>query len=102
MKLNIFKVPAKHAGSLRHALAEKGLTATAELDQDGRRVGFYDDAQRLLGTARAALEYQKPDGLLEDLPQRMADLQRTCYQVSEAVTSRYFVGATAATWQEGM
>lgn len=35
MKLNIFKVPAKHAGSLRHALAEKGLTATAELDQDG-------------------------------------------------------------------
>ncbi len=67
----------------------------------GRRVGFDDEAQRLLGTARAALEYRAPGRMLEDLPQRMTDLQRTCNLVSEAVTTRYFTGATAATWSGG-
>jgi len=87
--------------SMVHTLstAERALS---ELDQGARRIGFYDDAQRLLGTARAALEYQKPEGLLEDLPQRMAELQRSCFQVSEAVTSRYFRGAAAASWQGGV
>ena len=77
-------------------------TALADLDlAGGRRVGFDDEAQRLLGTARAALEYRAPGRILEDLPRRMTDLQRTCRQVSEAVTSRYFSGATAATWSGG-
>jgi len=76
--------------------------ALAELGTGGRRAGYDDDAQRLLGTARAALEYRPPGKILDDLPRRMFDLQRTCAQVSVAITDRYFVGATAATWQGGM
>jgi uncharacterized protein (TIGR04141 family) len=35
VRLNIFKVPANHVGPMRHALVEKGLTVTSELDQNG-------------------------------------------------------------------
>ncbi len=79
--------------------AEAALT---ELDfAGGRRVGFDDEARRLLGTARAALEYRAPGTILEDLPQRMADLQRTCSQVCETVTRRYLSGATVSAWSGG-
>ncbi|MDR1790429.1 MAG: alpha-E domain-containing protein [Propionibacteriaceae bacterium] len=71
------------------------------LDQNQQRVGFDDEAQRLLGTSRSALEYCPPDQLLHELTGRMADLQRTCVKVSEAVSAKYFSGAVAASWQEG-
>ena len=81
------------------AAAERAL---ADLDRDGeRRAGFDDEARRLLGTARADLEYRPRGRILEELPQRMADLQRTCNQVSDAVGARYFAGATVATWSGG-
>jgi uncharacterized alpha-E superfamily protein len=86
--------------SVVHSL-QAAESALAELDQGARRVGFDDDAQRYLGTARSALEYRPPNRILEDLPRRMAELQVTCRQVSEAITTRYFVGATAASWSGG-
>jgi uncharacterized alpha-E superfamily protein len=87
--------------SVVHNLAA-AEAALADLDfAGGRRVGFDDEARRLLGTARAALEYRPPGRILEDLPQRMTDLQRTCNQVSRTVTDRYFSGATAPTWSGG-
>ncbi len=81
------------------ALAEDAL---AHLDPGTRRAGFHDDAQRRLGTARATLEYQPPERILAELPQRMAELQRSCHQASEAITRRYFSTAAAASWQEGV
>ncbi len=86
--------------SVVHALttAERALT---QLDEGARRGGHHDDALRILGTARAALEYHEPELILEDLPRRMADVQRSCYRASEAVTRRYFSGSTAANWREG-
>ncbi|MFT4110927.1 alpha-E domain-containing protein [Propionicimonas sp.] len=88
--------------SVVHNLAA-AEAALADLDfAGGRRVGFDDEARRLLGTARAALEYRAPGRILEDLPQRMTDLQRICNKVSETVTQRYFSGATAATWSGGI
>ncbi|MFZ0529681.1 MAG: alpha-E domain-containing protein [Propionicimonas sp.] len=87
--------------SVVHSLSA-AETALADLDlAGGRRVGFDDEAQRLLGTARAALEYRDPGKVLDDLPARMTDLQRTCKLVSEAITQRYFSGATAETWSGG-
>ena len=67
----------------------------------GGRVGYEDEATRLLGTARAALEYRDPRRIVDDLPQRMADLQQTCNLVCAAITARYFSGATAPTWSGG-
>ncbi|MDR1851242.1 MAG: alpha-E domain-containing protein [Propionibacteriaceae bacterium] len=76
-------------------------TALRDLDRHEQRVGFPDDAQRLLGNARASLEFSPTDQLLVALPERMSAIQRMCNQVSEAVTDRYFTGAQAASWKEG-
>ncbi|MFT4218547.1 MAG: alpha-E domain-containing protein [Micropruina sp.] len=75
--------------------------ALADLGQTERRAGIEDAAQRLLGTARAELEYRPPGEVLLDLPSRMADLQWVCNQASAAISQRYFEGATAAVWRGG-
>ncbi|MFZ1410695.1 MAG: alpha-E domain-containing protein [Micropruina sp.] len=86
--------------SLVHTLAT-AEHALAALDTGERRAGIEDDAQRLLGTARAALEYRPPGQVLDDLPRRMSELQRVCNQASSAIAHRYFEGATAAMWRGG-
>ena len=40
--------------------------------------GYDDDAQRILGRARADLEYRRPADLLPDLPVHMARVQEAC------------------------
>jgi uncharacterized alpha-E superfamily protein len=85
--------------SLVHTLAA-AEQALAQLGHE-RRAGIEDDAQRVLGTARAALEYRPPGEVLHELPLRMADLQWTCNQASAAISQRYFEGATAAQWRGG-
>lgn len=40
MRLNIFRVPSDQRGALSGKLAEKGLTSTCELDQDGWKGDF--------------------------------------------------------------
>ena len=69
-----------------------------ELESTGQRVGFGDEAQRLLGRARADLEYRPLDEVLTKLPQEMERLQRTCTEAAEAVASRYFETADAISW----
>ncbi len=86
--------------SLVHTLAS-AEAALASLDTGDRRAGIEDDAERLLGTARAALEYRPPGEVLQDLPRRMADLQAVCNQAGAAISKRYFEGATAAQWHGG-
>jgi uncharacterized alpha-E superfamily protein len=67
----------------------------------GQRVGFQDEAQRLLGRARAELEYRSIGDIVTDLPNEMERLQRTCAAASDAVTHRYFAHAVAMSWQGG-
>jgi uncharacterized alpha-E superfamily protein len=87
--------------SVVHSLAA-AEAALAELNlAGGRRAGYEDESTRLLGTARSALEYRAPGRILEDLPARMTELQRTCSRASEAITERYFSGSTAASWSGG-
>ena len=49
-----------------------------ELGSSGHRVGFGDEAQRLLGRARADLEYRRFTDILGNLPVEMEKLQETC------------------------
>jgi uncharacterized alpha-E superfamily protein len=78
--------------------AEDSLT---QLDYHILRAGFDDEALRLLGTARTSLEYLLPERIMDGLNERMAALQQTCIEVSEAITKRYFSGAVAPTWHGG-
>ena len=73
----------------------------ANLEASGQRVGFQDEAQRLLGRARAELEYRSIADIVTDLPGEMERLQRTCAAASDAVTQRYFAHAVAMSWTGG-
>lgn len=88
--------PRSVVHNLRAAeLALGQLSTAAELR------GHEDEATRLLGTARAALEYRDPGRMLDELPARMGQLQITCNRASESIAERYFSGAVAASWSEG-
>ncbi len=86
--------------SVVHALT-RAEQCLANLEAGGQRVGFQDEAQRLLGRTRAELEYRSIGDIVTDLPGEMERLQRTCAAASDAVTQRYFAHAVAVSWQEG-
>ncbi|SIS07915.1 alpha-E domain-containing protein [Williamsia sterculiae] len=86
--------------SVFHAitLAEECLM---ELDnRPNSRIGARAEAQRLLGRARSALEFMRPGMLLDDLQERLLDLQDTCRDVNEAVTAQYFHVAPYVAWTD--
>lgn len=71
------------------------------LEPGGQRAGFGDEAQRLLGRARAELEYRPLADILRRLPAEMREVQRTCTLATEAISRRYFEGAVAMRWLGG-
>jgi len=71
------------------------------LESSGSRAGFSDEAQRLLGRARAELEYRPLADIVQSLPHDMEQLQRTCTLATDAISRRYFEGAVAMTWLGG-
>ncbi|MBW8172292.1 alpha-E domain-containing protein [Ornithinimicrobium sp. Arc0846-15] len=76
--------------------------ALVNLDVGERRAGFTGDAMRLIGRARAELEFRALSDVMSDLPARMTSLQRTCSEANDAVAQRYFVGANPVTWHSGV
>jgi len=67
-------------------------------DRPGSSVAGGGDARRLLGRARADLEYQTVPELLEDLPRQMQRVQQACSAASRAVSSRYFPSGVTTSW----
>ena len=86
--------------SIVHTLTQ-AESALGNLDVGERRAGFEGDASRLLGKARAELEYRPLSEILADLPGQMTRLQQTCSQASDAISDRYFEGAAALQWHGG-
>ena len=86
--------------SVVHALttAEDCLTA---LDSSTQRAGFGGEASRLLGRARADLEYRPLSDILADLPEEMERIQLCCSEASDAVSASYFSPAVVSSWQGG-
>ncbi|NHN55332.1 alpha-E domain-containing protein [Calidifontibacter sp. DB0510] len=71
------------------------------LDPRQRRVGFGGDAARIIGRARARMDYLSLTELLSDLAGEMSALQSMCGEATEAVAHRYFEGAVAPEWLGG-
>jgi uncharacterized alpha-E superfamily protein len=57
-----------------------------------------DAGRRIVGRARNELEFRSVDELVEDMPDILASLQRTCSAASEAVTARYFAREAPPSW----
>ncbi|MDG4833333.1 alpha-E domain-containing protein [Solwaraspora sp. WMMD1047] len=66
--------------------------------QSGGRAGVATDAQRIVGRARTSLEFRGADELLDDLGAVLTSLERTCSQVNDAVSRRYFRQTKAVAW----
>ncbi len=70
----------------------------AMLDPEAGRSGVADEARRLLGRARADLEFRNPGDLLGDFSADLEGLQATCSLVNEAIAVRYFPRIAQLTW----
>ncbi len=80
------------------SIAESCLT---DLEPDPGRAGVATDAQRIVGRARTNLEFRGADELIDDLAPVLASLEKTCSQVNDAVSRRYFRQTTAVNWVRG-
>jgi uncharacterized alpha-E superfamily protein len=79
-------------------LAEHSLDEL--MNRPHNRLGATAEAQRLLGRARSELEFLRPGVLLESLELRLADLQKTCHDVGEALALQYFHSAPWVAWHD--
>ena len=75
--------------------AEKCLT---NLNPAYRRVGFINDASRIVGQARTFLEFHQTDDLMSELPEHMERVQKACAQASDAISRTYFSQADELAW----
>ncbi|MGQ0630716.1 MAG: alpha-E domain-containing protein [Sporichthyaceae bacterium] len=71
------------------------------LDPVAGRSGFADDARRMLGRARADLEFRSPGDLLANFSADLEALQATCSTVSDAIAERYFPRLLQEGWSAG-
>ncbi|MFI7608266.1 alpha-E domain-containing protein [Micromonospora sp. NPDC049366] len=69
-----------------------------ELEPGPGRAGVTTEAQRIVGRARTGLEFRGAEDLIGDLPAVLVGLGRTCSQVNDAVSRRYFRHPAAVSW----
>jgi uncharacterized alpha-E superfamily protein len=84
--------------SVFHALAT-AEQCLGELDPSSARAGVDDEGRRIVGKARADLEFRRVDDLLRDLPDYLTVLQERCAAASDAVADRYFRFNTSVPWR---
>ena len=73
-------------------------TCLTGLEPATGRVGVQDEASRLLGRRRTDLEYQDPGALVGNLAGVLSDLQATCAEVGEALTTKHFQAGHTLGW----
>ena len=78
------------------ATAEDCLSA---LGTDRGRLASGDEARRILGRARSALEHRQIDELLDELPGHLDRLQHACSQAALAVAERFFHREAELEWR---
>ncbi|WP_427016393.1 alpha-E domain-containing protein [Pseudarthrobacter sp. P1] len=70
----------------------------AKLDPSAQRVGFLNDARRIVGQARTFLEFHRTDNLLPELPEHMERVQEAVAQASDAISRKYFNQSVDLEW----
>ena len=84
------------------AALEQAEACLADLERstvrDAARIGVAGEAHRIVGRARTMLEFMAAPDLLNSLPERLEDLQRTCSAASAAVTHRFFTEQAPQVW----
>ena len=78
--------------------------ATAEeclgvLDQQQSRTGGGEEAKRIMGRARARLEYETISDIIQHLPTQLRDVQAACRDASSAIATTYFQRDATLAWR---
>jgi hypothetical protein len=76
--------------ALRAVHAAPGRACLAELDTSSGRAGVGDEARRVLGRARNALEFGRVQDLLVDFSSQLRALPNACAEAGDAVRRRFF------------
>jgi uncharacterized alpha-E superfamily protein len=84
--------------SVFHALSVGEAALVRLVPASGRSV-LDEPGRRSIGRARTDLEYLSATNLLDDLPERLRDLEQTVSMVSEEVTRRLFAGSVPLAWR---
>jgi uncharacterized alpha-E superfamily protein len=92
----------RDAGFPRSAFASLTVASSCLSDLADRSQRSIEEPWRLLGRARADLEFAAPDELLADLPVRLVKLQAACSEISDAITRHYFSYELPTRWRTGL
>ncbi len=71
----------------------------AALEQQQSRTGAGEEAKRIVGRARTALEYQTVDEIILRLPGHLHDVQEACSRASTAIATTYFQFEATLAWR---
>lgn len=83
--------------SVFHALVV-GEEALTRLDPTATQGRAGNDARRVIGRTRTHLEFLPAEAVLQDLPERLHDLQTAMSEVSDAVSRRFFGDSDMIGW----
>ncbi|WP_026554874.1 alpha-E domain-containing protein [Arthrobacter sp. 35W] len=83
--------------SIAFALRDAETCLTA-LDPSAQRVGFVNDARRIVGQARTFLEFHQTDDLMAELPEHMERVQKAVTAASDAISRKYFNRSDELAW----
>ena len=78
------------------ATAEECL---AVLDQQQSRTGAGEEAKRIMGRARARLEYETLSDIIQHLPLQLREVQTACRDASSAIATTYFQRDATLAWR---
>ncbi len=82
-----------------HFALHEAEVALDRLSPSVGRSGTVGEAQRVLGRARALLDYHEIGELYASLPSTLVALQAVCSETSTAISERYFRVRTTTPWQ---
>ncbi len=71
----------------------------SELERRESRSGAGDEAQRVIGRARAVLGYRTVDEILREVPIHLASVQEACSEASAAIATDYFQRDATLAWR---
>jgi uncharacterized alpha-E superfamily protein len=70
-----------------------------ELERRESRSGSGDEAQRIIGRARAVLGYRTVEEILSEVPVHLTSVQEACSEASSAIATHYFQRDATLAWR---
>jgi uncharacterized alpha-E superfamily protein len=71
----------------------------AQLERQESRSGAGDEAQRIIGRARAVLGYRTVEEIIKEVPTHLSSMQVACSEATSAIATHYFQRDATLAWR---